>query len=409
MPAAKGVRGRWRGFRGSLAALSGIFCLLSFPSTARADFPPIIIFPPIIGPGNVLEVDSGGHICDAWSQQADFLNVTLGDGQDFTFRMLGSANAGDQFFVDLTVHETPAGFGYSFYFGPSTTFFLSPEDDATGFIGTLLYEADGSESDLQFTLQDRFQEGGPVVQTRFDLTNFRCTLTGGHGSEEGGLVVDLNALLSASTSGYAMVGGGRQSNFYVFRQLLNSVWVRQQSNRQARVNFSDSNPGVGGGATASFGGASGGAGETGSTASFFSTLVNGREEYAGMSVASPLDSGGADWRGFVMGAGSSYDQDAGANNPGISGRSWSGTAGFERILNPHLLLGFAITGGGGRSDVPGVTDIETDGVVGSGYLSVLKEGLHFDLRYALGALDIDMTRNAAAGVIGRARLSHRGD
>lgn len=325
----------------------------------------------------------------AWDDLPDLLNIGVDDGDQFTVSVSGTSNPGEGFFVDFTVRSTNPGRGYQFYFGPSTTFLLGPEVDTTGFIGTLMYTADGSETDMGFTLADRFDENSNEDDTIFDLTNFSSSSsdiveTSGTGNVP---IFDLNVLISTSTGGYAMVSGVRQGTFHHFRHLIDALWARQQSNRLGNVTFSDSNPV-----------ATSGTGSGGSFADVFDSLRNGVEQPVGMTVLPPTDS---PWRGFVLSSGTSFDQESGLNNPGQSGESWSGAAGLERVLNPHLLIGAAISGGDSDSDVANLATIEVEGVAGHLYGTYQSEGFYVDARYAIGSLDADASRFAAPGLTAR--------
>lgn len=327
----------------------------------------------------------------AWDNLPDLLNIGVDDGEEFTVSVTGTSNPGEDFFVDFTVRSTNPGRGYRFYFGPSTTFLLGPEVDTTGFIGTLMYTADGSETDMGFTLADRFDENGREDDTIFDLTNFSGSApNSGPPVRDATPIIDLNVLISTSVSGYSMVTGVRQGSFHHFRNLLDPLWARQQSNRLGQGSFSDGDPGSAGNVTDPA--------ANGSLVSVFDSLINGVEQPVGMTVMPQTDS---PWRGFVLSSGSHFDQDTGLNNPGQSGESWSGAAGLERILNPHLLVGVAISGGDSSSDVGNLADIEVEGVAGHLYGTLLKDGFYVDTRYSLGALEADATRLAAPGVTGR--------
>lgn len=325
----------------------------------------------------------------AWDALPDLFNIGVDDGDVFSVSVNGTSNPGEAFFVDFTVHKAKPGYGYQFYFGPSTTFNLGPEIDTTGFIGTLMYLADGSETDMGFLLQDRFDESGDEDDTVFDLTNFSASSsdileTSGTGNVP---IFDLNVLISTSTGGYAVVSGVRQGTFHHFRHLIDALWARQQSNRLGNVTFSDSNPV-----------ATSGTGSGGSFADVFDSLRNGVEQPVGVTVLPPTDS---PWRGFVLSSGTGFDQESGLNNPGQSGESWTGAAGLERILNPHLLIGAAISGGDSDSDVANLATIEVEGVAGHLYGTYLSDGFYVDARYAIGSLDADASRFAAPGLTAR--------
>lgn len=184
--------------------------------------------------------------------------------------------------MDLTVSGTNRD-GYSFYFGPSVSFSLPPEDDTIGFIGTLLYVADGSETDLQFVLEDDFDEGGGNDDTIFGLTDFRCTIDPGGFT---GTLIDFNVLQSAGTSGYAVVSGARQATFYVFRNFIDALRARQRNNRTGQLNYSDS------------GTASSGAADT-TLAEATGALFFGQEQAASKLIIKDVEY--STWRLFTSG------------------------------------------------------------------------------------------------------------
>lgn len=112
------------------------------------------------------------------------------------------------------------------------------------------------------------------------------------------------------------------------------------------------------------------------------------------------------YRIFTQGAGSLLEQDQIGSHAGFESNVWSGSLGIERLMNPHLILGAALTLGENSVDAKdGTGGADIEGTVISLYSSYLKNGWFLDTRYHLGWLDVEIDRSTAFGQTARGSSS----